>query len=176
MELLKTIGPVLLAAASTYVFVILLVRVTGKRTVSHLNSFDWVFNFAIGSLAASAILSPDKIVAAFTGMVAIVALQYFLTQLTTYSQTVCDWVKESPRVLMLNGEFYRKNMRKERINEAEMLAAVRTSGHDSLDEITAVIMESDGELSVIGPYTEPDEDTAFNALPDEARSRMNGQG
>ena len=169
MDFFKIVGPVLLASVATYCLVIFLVRVTGKRTVSHMNSFDWVFNFAIGSLAASAILSPDKIVSAFTGMIAIVGLQYILTLVTSHSSTVSDWVKESPRVLMLNGEFYRKNMRKERVNEAEMLAAVRTSGHDTLQEITAIIMESDGELSVIGPYTEPDEDTDFDALPDDAR-------
>ncbi|MGB6230288.1 MAG: YetF domain-containing protein [Litorimonas sp.] len=146
---LPLIARVLIATSLTYFFVILLMRISGKRTVARMNSFDWILNVAMGSLAASAILTPEDLPASLLGMATMVGLQWLLTRLTFRYPAFSKWIKEEPALVVSNGVMDRRAMSRARINEDEIMGEVRKAGLTSIDRVGAMTFEPSGAVSVI---------------------------
>lgn len=133
-----------------YVGLILFLRVSGKRTLTKLNAFDLVVTVALGSTLATILLSKDvSLLEGLTAFALLIFLQYFITFTSVRWQWFNKFIKSEPSLLYLEGQFLRKAMKQERVNEIEILQAVRSSGIGSLDEVKAVVMETDGSMSII---------------------------
>ena len=143
------IGRTVVAAVVAYAYLVVLIRVAGKRTVSQMNSFDWIVTMAIGSLTATAMLSSQDFLVALVAMAVIVGLQAALTWLTLRYDVVSKVLKAEPTLLVREGQFLRSAMRKTRVNEDEILAAIRNKGLGDVGEVKALILESDGTFSVL---------------------------
>ena len=156
---------ILIAVPLLYATVILLVRVSGKRTTSQMNGFDWVVTVASGSLVASGILpgGPSALEAALA-LATLVALQWATTFVVSRSDAAQSVVKATPRLLLRNGEFLHEAMLAERVSEAEIRAQVRASGHTRLEDIEWVILETDASLSVAVKTDASDPRTALEGV------------
>ena len=135
---------------SSYAALVILLRVSGKRTLSKMNAFDFVVTVALGSTLASVLLSKD--VPLFEGLTAfglLLMVQFIITWLSVRSRAVSRLVKSTPRLLYHQGRFLEQAMRTERINEEEVLQAVRSRGFISLETVGAVVLETDGSISVM---------------------------
>lgn len=141
---------VLIVGLGAYVALIVVLRVTGKRTLSKMNAFDLVVTVALGSTLATVLLSKDVAlaegVAAFT---LLVLLQYLVTFAAVRSPRFRGWIKAEPQRLLNAGEFDEAAMRRERVTRDEIMAALRQSGHDDPAAIRSVTLETDGSLSVV---------------------------
>ena len=141
---------ILISAPLLYAAVIAMVRLSGKRSTSQMNNFDWIVTVAIGSLLASGIVVKDvALVDALAAIALLFALQYIVTRSVLDQRWLRRLVKARPALLLRNGEYVRENMRSERVTEGEVLAAVRGSGISSLEQVAAVVLETDAHLSVI---------------------------
>lgn len=141
---------VLIVGTLAYIGLVLLQRVTGKRTLSKMNAFDLIVTVALGSALANVLLS--KGVALVEGLLAfalLMGLQYAVTWLSVKSQTISRLVKSEPKMLLYKGDMLRDSMRRERVVEAEILQALRSSGIMSVSDVEAVVLEADGSFSVI---------------------------
>ncbi len=141
---------VVIVGTLAYVALVLLLRVSGKRTLSKMNAFDLVVTVALGSTLATVLLSKD--VALAEGVVAfalLIALQFAIAWLSVRSSTVGQLVKAEPALLVHRGRLLRQALRRERVVEAEVLAAVREQGLAALEEVEAVVLETDGTFSVV---------------------------
>ena len=144
------LGRTVLIGALAYLALVFLLRISGKRTLSKLNAFDLIVTVAFGSTLASVIMS--KNVALAEGVVAfalLIALQFAITFLSVHSKRFSKLIKAEPRLLFFNGEFIPQAMTNERLTRGEVRAAVRANGAASLSAIHAVVLETDGSLSVI---------------------------
>ena len=142
---------VLVSVPIMYVAVIAFVRLSGKRTTSQMNGFDWVVTVAMGSLVASGIVSRSVPLAdALLAIALLLALQYALTRAVRRSDALAGFVKSEPRLLVSDGRFLPRAMAAERLTEGEVMSAVRGKGVASLDGVAAVVLETDATLSVIG--------------------------
>ena len=163
---------VIATATLTYAYLVALIRVTGKRSVAQMNSFDWVVNVAVGSLSATAILTPEDSIEAWVAIGTIITLQVALTKATYHSDTVSALVKEEPSLIVRDGRMLKTAMADARINEDEVMAGVRSAGLSGLDEVGAMVFEADGKLSVIradaAPLSPPLSRTMRDALADSA--------
>jgi uncharacterized membrane protein YcaP (DUF421 family) len=133
-----------------YAVLIVMLRTSGKRTLSKMNAFDMIVTIALGSTLANVTL--DKQVALLDGALALallVYLQYLITWLSARSDAIQNLVKSSPTLLVYKGEMDRERMKKERVTEEEIHEAAREHGCSSLRELEAVILETTGELNVI---------------------------
>jgi len=141
---------ILIVGVFAYAGIVFLQRVTGKRTLSKMNAFDFIVTVALGSALATVLLSRDITLAeGLLGFALLMGLQFVVTWLSNRSKTVLQVVKSSPRLLFYRGEFLRDAMHQERVVEEEILQAVRSSGIASLDDVEAVVLETDGSFSVI---------------------------
>ncbi|MGB3456213.1 MAG: YetF domain-containing protein [Litorimonas sp.] len=146
---LPLVPRILIATSVTYFFVILLMRISGKRTVARMNSFDWILNVAMGSLAASAILTPKDLPASLLGMAAMVGLQWVLTRLTFRYPGFSRWIKEEPALVVSNGIMDKTAMSRSRINEDEIMGEVRVAGLKDICQVGAMTFEPNGHVTVI---------------------------
>ena len=133
-----------------YVAVIFWLRLSGKRTLSKWNAFDFVVTVALGSTLATLILSKD--VAFAEGIIALgllVGLQFVITWLSVRFDWVENLVKGEPTLLLDKGEFLREAMKRQRVAEGEVRMAIRAEGIAAIEEVEAVVLETDGSFSVI---------------------------
>lgn len=133
-----------------YAALILFLRFSGKRTLAKMNAFDLVVTVSLGSTLATITLSSD--VALAQGLLALallIALQFVMT----WSSVRWGWVRRlitgEPSLLLLRGRFLEGALRRTRLTEAEVRAAVRSQGLPSIEAVEAVVLETDGSLSVI---------------------------
>ena len=142
---------VVVIAPLTYLALIVLLRVSGKRTLSKMNAFDFIVTVALGSTFASIILSSDvALVEGVTAFVMLIGSQFVITWLSVRSDTVKQLVKSEPSLLFHDGDFLARAMKRERVTQEEVLAAVREQGKGTLQAVAAVVLETDGTFSILG--------------------------
>ena len=141
---------VLIVGVLGYAALLALLRVSGKRTLSKMNAFDFVVTIALGSTLASMLLS--KSVALVDGVLALallVLLQFVISWSSVRWRAVDRAVKAEPALLYYQGQLLHDMLMRERVSRVEVEAAVRQSGYGSLKQVAAVVLETDGSLSVI---------------------------
>ena len=146
----ETLGATLLITLASYVTLIVMLRISGKRTLSKMNMFDWVVTVAMGSIIASTAVSKSTTFAqGVTACAGLIIAQFVVTWLSVRSKPFEHLVKASPTLLYYRGRFMREEMKRQRIPMSEMLSAIRQSGQGAPDQIEAVVLESSGELIVM---------------------------
>lgn len=134
----------------SYVALVALLRLSGKRTLSKWNAFDLVVTVALGSTLATALLSSETTLA--QGAVAfalLAALQYGITWLSVRSSLVNALVKARPVYLLRDGRPCLAAMRRERVTLSEIRSAARGGGCARLEDVQAIVLETDGSFSVV---------------------------
>ena len=139
-----------LKAVMSYAFLILLLRVTGKRTLSQMNAFDFIVTVAIGSTFAATLLNASvSATEGFAAFTALVLLQAAVAWASAHSSSVESIVKSVPTVLVWEGRVLDEVLRRERVTEAEVLAACRAAGVLSVGQVQALVLETAGTFSVL---------------------------
>ncbi|MCM1984405.1 DUF421 domain-containing protein [Lyngbya confervoides] len=140
----------LLAASLSYIAIIVLLRISGKRTLAKWNAFDFVVTIAFGSILATTLLSQQtSVLQGMLGVALLMLYQFLLTWSAARSPLVQRFIKAKPTLLMHRGSFLNQALRSERVTQGEVLAAVRNQGIGDLAEVQAVILETDGSFSVV---------------------------
>lgn len=146
----KDLLRVLLAGIVGYGCLVAILRITGNRTLSKLNAFDFIVTVALGSALATTMLSKSTgLIEGIAGMTLLVALQYAVTWISVRSHAFEAVVKSEPRLLVRQGEILKNQIRLARVSEDEIHAAMRQIGQQSLTPNISVVLESNGSLSVI---------------------------
>lgn len=147
-----------------YAGLVIMLRISGNRTLSKMNSFDLVVTVAFGSTLSTILVNKDVTLA--TGLAALallVVLQLAITWCSVRFRLVSSIVKTAPTVLLLDGKLRYDALKRVRVTGEEVMAAVRRQGQGSLADIDAVILESDGSLSVI-PTSQAGNRSAYDGL------------
>ena len=144
------IGRVAVIDPAAYIALILLLRASGKRTLTKLNVFDFLVTIALGSTLASVILNESVSLAqGICGFLVLIGLQYAITWLSVRWPAFEHLVKAEPTLLLHDGQFLDQGLRDQRVTRTEVLAALRAHGEASTTDVAAVVLETDGSLTVI---------------------------
>lgn len=141
---------VLVIAPLAYFWLVATLRVTGKRTLAQLNAFDFIVTVALGSTLATVILSSD--VAWAEGALALVLLallQLVVAWISVRSARFRQAVTAQPSLLVLDGSVLPHALQRARISEESLQQSVRSAGVGGLELVGAVVVETNGKLSVI---------------------------
>ncbi len=133
-----------------YAAIVVILRVSGKRTLSKMNAFDFIVTVALGSSLATVALSKD--ITLLDGVLVFslfVFLQYLLTWLSVRVKAVKKIITSEPVLLLYRGEMLRDVMKKQRITEQEIHVAIRENGETDLQGIHSIVLETTGTMSVI---------------------------
>lgn len=147
---------VLVVGGAAYIALVLMLRISGQRTLSKLNAFDLVVTVALGSVLATVMLSKSVPLAeGVLALAVLIFLQFAITWLSVRSPVVSRLVKSEPALVFRDGVFLEKAMKRERLTKDEVRAAIRSSGTAKPEAISAVILETDGSLSVVKRPEQP---------------------
>ena len=145
---------VVVIGASAYVTVVLVLRLSDKRTLAKLNAFDLVVTVALGSTLATILLNTDVSWSEGALALALLAtLQALVAWLVLRIPALRSVVTSRPSLLVRDGVALPDALREQRVSMEEIHQAVRSSGSGDLSSVGAVVLESDGSLSVIPAET-----------------------
>lgn len=133
-----------------YALVVLMLRISGKRTLAKMNAFDTVVTIALGSILGSVILSKSTPLA--EGLLAIallIILQYAITFISVRSRFFKVVVSSNPTLLFYEGKLLHDQLKRERVSQEEINKSIRQAGYTSMEKIRAIIIESTGDITVI---------------------------
>lgn len=133
-----------------YVALVLVLRVSGKRTLAKLNAFDLVVTVALGSTLATSVLSSEVSVSEGVAAFAVlVGAQFVVSAASVRWAAVRRSAKSEPTLLLEDGRLLERRLRGNRVAVEEVRQAVRSAGVGGLESVAAVVLETDGTLSVI---------------------------
>ncbi len=136
--------------ALAYVALLVMLRVSGKRTLSQLNAFDFVVTVALGSTLATILLSQDTtLLQGVVAFIVLIGMQFLITWSSLRSRTVARLVKSEPSLLVIRGQMLTTTMHRERLLPAEVQAALREHGLARAEDADLVVLETDGTISVV---------------------------
>ena len=164
------------AVATPLVFfgLLLVLRVAGKRTLAKMTAYGLTITVAFGSAFASVLLNRSvSIVVGIVAFVMLAVLQFGLAWASSRSAWVARVVTARPSALVCRGTVDEARLLRERVRIEEVRAAVRASGLASVGDALAVVLETDGSMSVVTSGS-----SATDALDDvqgwEPRERTGG--
>lgn len=141
---------VVILAICAYVGLVVLLRASGKRTLTKLNVYDFVFVVALGSVLAATVLTPGITLAeGLTSTFVLIAMQYLLSLVCTVSGKIDTFINGEPALVFHKGAFLWDAMKRERVSPEEVRAAAREGGMLSMDHIDSIVLETDGTFSVV---------------------------
>jgi uncharacterized membrane protein YcaP (DUF421 family) len=140
---------VVVMGVAGYVALIVMLRGAGKRALAKLNAFDLIVTIALGSTLASVLLSSSVALAeGLTAMALLLAMQYLVAWGSTRNRHVKRLVSSAPTLVYHRG-FLRDPMHKERVTADELRQAARGQGYADLADVIAIVLETDGSLSIL---------------------------
>ncbi|WP_025762370.1 DUF421 domain-containing protein [Dyadobacter tibetensis] len=142
-----------------YFSLVMMLRISGKRTLSQMKEFDFIVTVALGSTLATVLLSKDVALADGTFALALlISLQYILATASVRSKSFARLISSEPTLVLYRGRFLKDALIKERVTEDEIRSVLRSQGVKSIANIEAVVMESNGTFTVVaeGSLTDPD--------------------
>ena len=145
-----------LSTVSAFVILIVLLRMAGPRVLAKWYAFDLIVTVALGSTFANNVLSRDTTVAqAAVGFIVLIGLQFVISWIVLRWSPARIIVNSQPTLIFHDGKFLDEPMRRQRVGEGDIRAAVRQHGQSCLEDIGAIILEADGTFSIIDKIREP---------------------
>lgn len=148
---MQSLAHIVIVGGAAYLALVALLRITGVRSLAKLNAFDFAVTVAIGSILASSVVSKSlSLGGAVVAMAMLLGAQYLMAVLIRRSARVRQVVTARPVLLVARGELREDAMRRARLGISEVYQAARSGGYGGLEEIGAMVMETDGTISIIG--------------------------
>ena len=136
-------------AVVVYVFLLVLLRFTGKRQVGQLSSFDLILLVVLSNAVQNAMNGGDNSVLAGIILASVLVLLNSLVGLATYKSKRLEALMEGrPLILIHNGRLFTDVMERERLTRHELNAALRAAGCASVEEVHWAILETNGHITV----------------------------
>jgi uncharacterized membrane protein YcaP (DUF421 family) len=140
---------VAVCAVISYFALFAFIRISGKRTLAKINAFDFVVTITLGSTLSSMILANVTITEGAVALLIIIGLQYLLAKLTFHSAKMEKLINSQPVLLYFDGQYLESNMEKESITRDDLHSQARKYRLHDLADVKAIVMEINGELTVI---------------------------
>jgi uncharacterized membrane protein YcaP (DUF421 family) len=136
---------------AVYLFVYLIFRILGKRSLAEVTTFDFVLLLIISETTTDALIGEDySLTACFIMVCTLVGVDYLLSiikEKSTLFQVASDG---APLVIVDNGKPLVKRMEKSRVDEEDVMEAARaTQGLRHMTEILYAVLERDGSISIV---------------------------
>ena len=140
-----------LRAGVVYVALLIIFRLSGKRSLSETTPFDLVLLLIFSEVLQSALLSNDRsLTGAFVVILTLVVLDIGLSELKQHVEPAEKLLDGAPIIVVDDGKPLRERMMRERIDEGDILSAARqTQGLESMDQIKRAVLERSGSISII---------------------------
>src|SRR5438445_12051522 len=133
-----------------YIFLIILLRVTGKRQIGQMSPFDLVLLLVLSNAVQNSMNGGDNsVIGGMISAATLVAINWFVGLLTYKSKRAEALIEGRPELLIHNGRLFETSLAKSQLTRHELRAALRESGCYDVEDVQAAFLENDGTISVI---------------------------
>jgi uncharacterized membrane protein YcaP (DUF421 family) len=134
-----------------YAFLFLLFRLTGKRSLGQITTFDFILLLIIGESVQQGLVGRDYSMVGAMGFVTVlVFIDVALSLINRQFPWAAKWLEGTPLVIVADGKLLEGRMKMERVDESDIIAAARaTQGLEKLEQIKFAVLERDGSISII---------------------------
>ena len=144
-----------------YIFLLTLLRVTGKRQVGQLAPFDLVLLLVLSNAVQNAMNGGDNsILGGIISATTLVGINLLVGYTAYRNKSLELFIEGRPEVLIHNGFLFEKVMAKAQITHHELNAALRQAGVNSIEEVHSAILENNGTITVTPKRDGSQSDTA----------------
>jgi len=139
-----------LRSGIVYAFLLILIRITGKRQIGQLSPFDLVLLLVLSNAVQNSMNAGDNsLIGGLISATTLVILNYLIGIATYRNKTIENLVEGKPEVLIHNGKIIKKVMGNTQLTMHELNAAIREAGCASVEDVRCAILENNGTISVI---------------------------
>ena len=140
-----------LRALFMYAFLLLLFRISGKRSLAQITSFDFVLLLVIGEATQQALIGDDfSMVTAIVAITTLVGVDIALSLIKARAPRIERCLDDVPVIIVADGRLMEDRLRKERVDQDDVLAAARSlHGLERLDQIKYAVLERNGGISIV---------------------------
>ena len=155
---MEIILPYLIVAgtsAAVYIFLIVAIRLFGKKEFSQLSVFDIVFILLISNAVQNSMIAADfSFWGGVTSAVTLFIVNFTIKNVIYKIPKISEWVQGHPIMLIYDGKAIPENMKKARVSTPELEEATREHGVESIEEVSLAVLELDGSISIVaGDHT-----------------------
>ena len=137
-------------ATIVYLFLLILLRVTGKRQVGQLAPFDLVLLLVLSNAVQNSMVGSDaSLVGGLISAGTLIGLNYLVGTLTFRSRKAEEFIEGRPQVLIHDGKLSEDVMTSARLTHHELHAALRRAGCAHVEEVKLAMLENNGAISVM---------------------------
>src|SRR5512145_776706 len=136
-------------AAGVYALMLVVIRALGKRTVGNFSAFDLLVALMLGEVVDEMIYGDVRFIQGTVAIVTIGALTYADSWLSYWDHGMEAVLEGKPTIVVKKGKFHRPGMREERMNEKDVLSALRIQGVRDMREVEFAVVEHDGSVSAV---------------------------
>ena len=135
-----------------YLFLILILRLTGKRQIGQMSPFDLVLLLVLSNAVQNSMNGGDNsVVAGLILSITLVVANWITGYITYRSKTAERLIEGIPQILLHNGKIYVRALDNAELTREELMSALRSEGFSDFKDVRSAILENDGSISVI-PY------------------------
>jgi len=142
--------PIVISSTVVYLFLVLAIRLFGKKEIAQLSVIDLVFILLISNAVQNAMVGGDSTLTG--GLVAastLFVVNFILKRLLFWSPKLNQLLQGSPIMLVYNGKIDQDHLVKTGISMEELQAAIREHGVESVEEVDLAVLETDGNISIL---------------------------
>src|SRR5688572_25982261 len=162
-------------AVAVYALMLVVIRALGKRTVGNFSAFDLLVALMLGEVVDEMIYGDVRFIQGTVAIVAIGAVTFAESWLSYWDHGMEAILEGKPTIIVKKGEFDLPGMRRERMNEKDVMGALRIQGVRDMREVKFAIVEHDGTVSVIR-YDWAESATRADIDKEMARARQEAIG
>ena len=141
-----------------YVFLVVLLRVFGKRELAQLNPFDLVVLLSLSNTVQNAIIGNDNsVTGGLIGALSLLAVNYVVVRFLFRHRRLDQIMEGTPTVLIEHGRVRQRALAKELLTEPELLTVLHRQGFSELKDVERCVLEPSGSFSVQGKQPLPEE-------------------
>ena len=141
-----------------YLFLVVGLRLAGKRELAQLNPFDLVVLLSLSNTVQNAIIGEDNsVTGGIIGATTLLAVNYFVVRFVFKHRRLDQMIEGTPTVLIENGRLLKDALSKELLTETELQTVAHRQGFASLDEIESCTIEPGGTFYIKGKTPDKEE-------------------
>jgi len=144
----------ILRGGVVYVFLLILLRITGKRQVGQMAPFDLVLLLVLSNAVQNSMNGGDNsLVGGLISATTLVGLNFLIGLMTYKSKKLEAIIEGRPQVLVHNGKLFEDVMASAKLTHHELDSALRQAGCNCIEEVHSAILENNGSISVVARHT-----------------------
>ncbi len=141
---------IILSTSAVYLFIVIVFRIFGKTELAQLSITDLIFVLLISNSVQNAMVGSDNsLIGGLIAASVLFGINMAFKKLKFKFPALKKIIEGEPVILIYKGEIKKENCKKNGISEDELLQAIREHGSNAIEDIDSLILESDGNISVV---------------------------